>query len=599
AGAYATLSALPAKRRPSGIVHRGVLLFDLSACITLLAYGAFAGDPATFGLMALYSYSAVVLWAAGRPFDAFLAAGACAAAYTILGLVGPAETRENSASFVSNLALYGFFALATSGFFTVARRIGALEIATEISKERGRYRRDLHDRLGQSLSGLHFELQAVRAVGLKDGIDAVAERLMSLANGYRDAESMLADLFRQGDEPLLATNVGAVVSGEAKRLAHQASVSIDVQVEGEPSRIAPWMRPHIVAIAGECMNNALKNGEADEVNIELLVLEDMVVLSVTDDGVGFDNPPGTLPEKVGHYGLREMAERARICGGSVVVASQIGFGTRVRLQVPLPEGGTDDIIERDASTLRRNVWTLITVLRTGLGAIALAQLVAAGTSSMGLLLTVVLAAAMFIDIALGAVRREQLFRSLGASPYTLVATVGVYVTAAAAVTVAGGLPYFMLYAPPPLLAAGILGGRRLALRLTLGWAGATVGLALIGRFFDTIDTADADTLMLYLANMVIIGISASAGATLLDRLETLQIRVRFQTLARLRKGLSNRMRDELQERLSTLEQTARILSLDVPAAPDDFSQQTEPLEAGSNELKLKLREIVHQLADPN
>jgi len=325
----------------------------------------------------------------------------------------------------------------------------------------------------------------------------------------------------------------------------------------------------------------------------------MIVLSVTDDGVGFDNPPGTLPGKVGHYGLREMAERARICGGSVVVASQLGFGTRVRLQVPLPEGGTDDIIERDASTLRRNVWTLITVLRTGLGAIALAQLVAAGTSSMGLAATVALAGAMFIDIALGALRREQLFHSLGASPYTLIATVAVYVAGAAAVTVAGGLPYFMLYAPLTLLAAGILGGRRLALRLTLGWASATVVLALVGQFFHKVDTADADTLMLYLANMVIIGISASAGATLLDRLETLQIRVRFQTLARLRKGLSNRMRDELQERLSTLEQTARVLSTAVPAAPEDFSQQTEPLEAGSNELKLKLREIVHQLADPN
>jgi chemotaxis protein histidine kinase CheA len=44
-----------------------------------------------------------------------------------------------------------------------------------------------------------------------------------------------------------------------------------------------------------------------------------------------------------------MAERARICGGEVVVASQVGFGTRVRLQVPIAVGATEDVLERDAS----------------------------------------------------------------------------------------------------------------------------------------------------------------------------------------------------------------------------------------------------------
>ena len=73
-------------------------------------------------------------WASGRPIDASVAGGIGAAAYVVLGLLGPYADSQPS-SFVGNLALYFFFALATSGFFTVARRIGALEIATEISPE--------------------------------------------------------------------------------------------------------------------------------------------------------------------------------------------------------------------------------------------------------------------------------------------------------------------------------------------------------------------------------------------------------------------------------------------------------------------------------
>jgi signal transduction histidine kinase len=589
-GLYALISIALAMREWRGSIRQLVLGVDLAACIALMAM---AHGQASFALMALYSYSTVVSWAAGRPVDAFVAGGIGAAGYVVLGLLGPYQHSGHS-SFVSNLALYFFFALATSGFFTVTRRIGALEIATEISKERGRYRRDLHDRLGQALCGLHFELQAVHAIGAGDGAD---ERMRSLADGYRDAQSMLADLFQQGDEPMVATNVGALIQQEARRLSQQTGTQIEVVVDGEPARIPPWMRPHVVAVSGEGMTNALKYGEAGRIDVELSIVGDIVVLSVTDDGVGFDNPPGTLPEKVGHYGLREMTERARICGGEVVVASQPGFGTRIRLQVPLPDGSAEDLIERDAGTLRRNVWSLVTVLRTGLGAVALAQLAGGGARGGGAL-TLALAAFMLADLVAGVVRREQLFRFLGARPGAAWGIVGVYVGAAAWVTASGATPYFMLYAPLVLLGAAIHGGRRLALRLTVFWAAAAAAVAVAVDQLGRLHRGDADTLLLYLTNMVLIGMCATQGSTLLDRLETLQIRVRYQTLARLRQGLSNRMRDELTERLNSLERVARTLSADPPPG-EEFSEATSRLQAGSSELKAKLREIVHQLADPS
>src|SRR5690606_15433159 len=142
----------------------------------------------------------------------------------------------------------------------------------EISKERGRYRRDLHDRLGQALSGMHFEVQAVHAVGPDEH---AAARLSSLADGYRDALRMLHDLFRGGDEPMVGTTVASVIQQEARRMGQQAGVRVQVESRGDASRVPPWMRPHIGAVAGECVNNAVKNGQAASIEISLDVTEEL------------------------------------------------------------------------------------------------------------------------------------------------------------------------------------------------------------------------------------------------------------------------------------------------------------------------------------
>jgi signal transduction histidine kinase len=597
AAGYALASIALAAWRPEVLtttstrVQLGLLVFDLAACMVLLAS---AQTQTAFALMALYSYSSVLAWAARRPIDAFVAGGIGAVTYTVLALNGP-YADHRPAAFVSNLALYGFFALATSGFFTVAHRIGALEIATEISKERGRYRRDLHDRLGQALCGLHFELQAVHASGLDDAAEA---RLSSLADGYRDAGVMLADLFRQTDEPLVATNIASLIQQEARRMSQQTGTRIDVAVDGYVSRVPPWMRPHVWAVAGECMHNAVKNGEAHSIEIDLNVTDDLLVLSVTDDGVGFDNPPGTITEKTGHYGLREMAERARICGGEVVIASQVGFGARVRLQIPMPDGATEDLIERDASKLRENVWTLFSVLRLGLGLVALAQLAIGWGTASSQAWIVALAAFVAIDVIYPAVRSRQLFATLSEEPRLLVGAVLAYGVAFGASLAADVPPWFMLYAPLVLLAGGVLAGRSVAARLTVLFAALCLGMLAIAAATGMVDQHEAQTSLLYITNLVLIGMSATQGAKLLDRLEALQIRVRYQALARLRQGLGSRMRDQLTERLDALEAQARDLAVH-PGDAATFETSTATLEQGSTELKASLREIVHQLADPS
>lgn len=564
-----------------------LLIADLAASVTVVVLAA---PTSLFGLVTLCSFSAIVPWAAGRPINAFVAAALSGSAYSIAVALYPQA--GGAVPIISNLSLYCFFALACSGFFTVARRIGALEITAEIARERGRYRRDLHDRLGQALCGLHFELQAVHATGISEGVEG---RLRSLADGYRDARAMLADLF-SGDEPLVATNVASLIQQEARRLTQQSGARIDVTVSGDAARIPPNVRVHIWSVVGEAITNALKNGQAQGIDVDLSIADDIVVASVTDDGIGFDCPPGQIPDKPGHYGLREMQERARLSGGDVVVASAAGFGTRVRLQVPIPEDSTADIIERDAGALRINVWSLFSVLRLGLGLVSIILLVATMFSDAHSIFGWLIIAAVTCDVLVPSLQMQPLFRLLAGAPNRLVFHIAGYGILAMVAVLAEIPPYFLLYAPLVLFAAGIHGGRQLSTLLSILLplsliAGEALGVLLEGKM-PTVEGA-----ILYLTYVVLIGLCATQGAKLLDRLEALQIRVRYQALARLRQGLSIRMRSQLAERLDELELAARNLATH-PEEIEDFHAATEVLQTGSSDLKAQLREIVHQLADP-
>ena len=88
----------------------------------------------------------------------------------------------------------------------------------------------------------------------------------------------------------------------------------------------------MLRIAQEALGNAVRHSGADRIEVRLRGEEEQLVLSVTDDGCGFD-PAG--PEVRGQrLGLTSMEERATELGGTLRVDSTLGAGTTVRLEVP-------------------------------------------------------------------------------------------------------------------------------------------------------------------------------------------------------------------------------------------------------------------------
>jgi signal transduction histidine kinase len=88
---------------------------------------------------------------------------------------------------------------------------------------------------------------------------------------------------------------------------------------------------HLVRITGEALHNTVKHADARRATVSVTVENGQLVLSVEDDGRGFD---AAVSRSLGH-GQRTMRERAELAGGSLSVVSRPGHGTAVVTRVPI------------------------------------------------------------------------------------------------------------------------------------------------------------------------------------------------------------------------------------------------------------------------
>jgi len=112
-----------------------------------------------------------------------------------------------------------------------------------------------------------------------------------------------------------------------------------LQVEVVPlgmSRTVPASTAHHIGrIAQEALHNALRHAAARNIRIECTFEEGRLLLTVRDDGIGYD--PGRAPgADAGHFGIAGMHERARRLGGRLSFGNKAGRGTQVTLEVPTP-----------------------------------------------------------------------------------------------------------------------------------------------------------------------------------------------------------------------------------------------------------------------
>lgn len=210
--------------------------------------------------------------------------------------------------------------------------------------ERRELARELHDRVGQSLSALSITLGVISAqiaraqVENKDSA-VLTSLLSSITERVKDAlvlveetthgiRNLMTDL-----RPVLLDDYGLVPTLRWYATQLIARTGIDVQVQGDLSgRLKSPVETALFRIAQEALNNAIKYANATQINISVEEMNNSVKLVVADNGVGFDLE-GLAAEEHQGRGLTIMSERAEAVGGRFTIESKPGHGTRVEVEV--------------------------------------------------------------------------------------------------------------------------------------------------------------------------------------------------------------------------------------------------------------------------
>jgi len=198
-------------------------------------------------------------------------------------------------------------------------------------QERALIAADLHDGLGQELTGLALLLQGLarRAEIEGPGLAAEIYRLSRMANAavasvHNVAHRMLPLELRQGDFKFALQEL-------ARSSRRAFGVKIAVRCCGEDA-YSPKERvaEHLYRIAQEAVTNAVKHGRAARISLCVQSRALQISLTVSDNGIGFENGCAK-----GGIGLQIMRYRARILGGLLDVRSVRPHGARILCVVPL------------------------------------------------------------------------------------------------------------------------------------------------------------------------------------------------------------------------------------------------------------------------
>ncbi|MCB0171196.1 MAG: PAS domain S-box protein [Anaerolineae bacterium] len=243
------------------------------------------------------------------------------------------QIADRAALFVENARLFGEVKQQTDHLRALARRLAETQ---EI--ERQALARELHDQVGQNLTGLDLNLniiQAQLAAVSAPTRDLIQGRLADSMALVEDMAERVRDLMSELS-PSVLDDFGliAALTWYGQRFASRVDFAITVSGQEPTPRLAAPMEYALFRITQEALTNVAKHAQASAVTLTIDTNNGFVRLVIADDGRGF-KPVGRsqAPNRRG-WGLPTMAERAEAVGGRYRIESEPGHGTRVVVEVP-------------------------------------------------------------------------------------------------------------------------------------------------------------------------------------------------------------------------------------------------------------------------
>jgi len=213
----------------------------------------------------------------------------------------------------------------------IAQRL-TLSMMRTLEEERKRVSRDLHDGIGQGIYSLQMGIkmleQKVDDEQGKADIHALAQITAQLLDEVRAISSQL--------RPSILDDLGLVPAIRSYIRRYQQTNDIRVHFNFNRNvRVRAELEIALYRVLQECLTNAAKYAQTEDIDVDLKFYPDKVEMKVQDYGIGFDK--GTLGQEGSGLGLFGMKERTRMLGGTLKVFTSPGEGTSIEVVLPITQ----------------------------------------------------------------------------------------------------------------------------------------------------------------------------------------------------------------------------------------------------------------------
>ena len=210
-------------------------------------------------------------------------------------------------------------------------------------EERRAIARELHDRVGQSLSALNINLIIMRNQLLPDSLERVASRFDDSMHLVGETITLVRDVM-SNLRPAVLDDYGleAALQSYVDEYRSRYEIKVVLEKSAQPIlRLGPSIEMTFLRIAQEALMNIARHANASQVTLSLWQEGDSICMTIQDNGTGIVS--WQEANRPGSHGLTIMRERAEAFGGNLKVSSVPGQGTRVEMSIPIRKGNQNEV----------------------------------------------------------------------------------------------------------------------------------------------------------------------------------------------------------------------------------------------------------------
>jgi len=196
--------------------------------------------------------------------------------------------------------------------------------------ERVRIAKDLHDGLGQILTGISYSLQNLNPANQEES-DALEKIHNNINTAIQEAKNISHNL-----TPVILRDFGlvAAIDNLVTKTKQNSKTKFTFNAYDFNSRVDSPLEKTIYRICQEGIHNVMKHAQAESATIELFREPGQVVLVIEDNGKGFEAEKFKSGEEKGGIGLISMKERAYVLDGELTINSNPDRGTEILVEIP-------------------------------------------------------------------------------------------------------------------------------------------------------------------------------------------------------------------------------------------------------------------------